>query len=54
VVRYVHTLNNTALASTRTIIALVENHQRPDGTVRIPDALRPYFGGRTALGRPWR
>jgi seryl-tRNA synthetase len=54
VVRYVHTLNNTALASTRTIIALVENHQQPDGTVRIPDALRPYFGGRAVLGRPWR
>ncbi len=54
VVRYVHTLNNTALASTRTIIALVENHQQPDGTVRIPDALRPYFGGRAVLGQPWR
>ncbi len=53
-VRYVHTLNNTALASTRTIIALVENHQQADGTVRIPDALRPYFGGRAVLGQPWR
>jgi seryl-tRNA synthetase len=54
VVRYVHTLNNTALASTRTIIALVENHQQADGTVRIPEALRPYLGGREALGKPWR
>jgi seryl-tRNA synthetase len=54
VVRYVHTLNNTALASTRTIISLVENHQQPDGTVRIPEALRPYFGGRAVLGQPWR
>ena len=53
-VRFVYTLNNTALASTRTIIALVENHQQADGTVRIPDALRPYFGGRAALGQPWR
>jgi len=54
VVRYVHTLNNTAVASTRMIIALVENHQRPDGTMRIPEALRPYVGGRETLGTPWR
>jgi seryl-tRNA synthetase len=53
-VRYVHTLNNTALASTRTIIALLENHQQPDGTVRIPLALRPFLGGREFLGTPWR
>ncbi|GAC1453330.1 MAG: serine--tRNA ligase [Ktedonobacterales bacterium] len=54
VVRYVHTLNNTALASVRTIIALVENHQQADGTVRVPEALRPFLGGRAVLGRPWR
>ena len=54
VVRYVHTLNNTALASTRTIIALVENHQQADGTIRVPEALRPYLGGRATLGKPWR
>jgi seryl-tRNA synthetase len=53
-VRYVHTLNNTALASTRTIIALLENHQQADGTVRIPEALRPFLGGWAVLGRPWR
>ncbi|WIG60630.1 MAG: Seryl-tRNA synthetase [Ktedonobacterales bacterium] len=53
-VRYVHTLNNTALASVRTIIALVENHQQADGTIRVPDALRPYLGGRDTLGAPWR
>jgi seryl-tRNA synthetase len=53
-VRYVHTLNNTALASVRTIIALLENHQQADGTVRIPEALRPYLGGRAVLGKPWR
>jgi seryl-tRNA synthetase len=53
-VRYVHTLNNTALASVRTIIALLENHQQADGTVSIPAALRPYLGGRALLGRPWR
>jgi seryl-tRNA synthetase len=54
VVRYVHTLNNTALASVRTIIALVENHQQADGTIRVPEALRPYLGGRAILGAPWR
>ena len=54
VVRYAHTLNNTALASTRTIVALVENHQQRDGTVRIPEALRPWLGGREFLGKPWR
>ncbi|HEV2237417.1 MAG TPA: serine--tRNA ligase [Ktedonobacterales bacterium] len=53
-VRFVHTLNNTALASTRTIIALLENHQQADGTVRVPDALRPYLGGCEVLGKPWR
>jgi seryl-tRNA synthetase len=50
-VRYVHTLNNTALASTRTIIALLENHQQPDGTVRIPAALQPYMGGQQFIGK---
>ncbi len=54
VVRYVHTLNNTALASVRTIIAIVENHQQADGTIRVPEALRPFLGGRATLGTPWR
>ena len=54
VVRYVHTLNNTALASVRTIIAIVENHQQADGTIRMPEALRPFVGGRATLGTPWR
>ena len=54
VVRYVHTLNNTALASTRTIIALVENHQQADGRIRIPEALRPWLGGQEYLGKAWR
>ena len=42
--RLVHTLNGTALAVGRAIIALLENHQRADATVSIPDALRPYTG----------
>ncbi len=50
-VRYVHTLNNTALASTRTIIALLENHQQADGSVRIPAALQPYMGAQQYIGK---
>jgi seryl-tRNA synthetase len=40
---YVHTLNSTAIASTRTITAILENFQNPDGTVNIPRALRKYL-----------
>lgn len=40
----VHTLNGTAFAIGRTIVALLENHQQADGTVAIPEALRPYTG----------
>ncbi|HLZ25287.1 MAG TPA: serine--tRNA ligase [Ktedonobacterales bacterium] len=54
VVRYVHTLNNTALASVRTIIAVIENHQQADGTIYVPEALRPFLAGRATLGTPWR
>jgi seryl-tRNA synthetase len=50
-VRVCHTLNNTVAASTRMLIALLENHQQADGTVRLPPALRPYLGGRERLGR---
>ena len=40
----VHTLNGTAVAVGRTILAIMENHQQADGTVRIPEALIPYTG----------
>jgi seryl-tRNA synthetase len=40
---YVHTLNSTAIASTRTITAILENYQEPDGTVLIPKVLRKYL-----------
>ena len=43
------TLNGTLCAMTRMIILLLENHQQPDGSVRVPDALRPYLGGREFL-----
>ncbi len=45
----VATLNGTLCAMTRMIILLLENHQRPDGSVAIPEALRPYLGGRDVL-----
>lgn len=47
----VHMLNGTAVASSRTLLALLENHQRADGSVAVPAALRPYLG-RDAIGPP--
>lgn len=41
----VHTLNGSALAVGRTLIALIENGQLADGSIRLPEALRPYVGG---------
>jgi seryl-tRNA synthetase len=43
--RFVHTLNGSGLALPRVIAALFEHHQAADGTVALPEALRPYFGG---------
>ncbi len=43
--RYCHTLNNTAVASPRILIPLLENHQQEDGSIYIPVALRPYLNG---------
>jgi len=40
---YVHTLNSTAIASTRTITAILENYQREDGVVEVPKVLRKYL-----------
>jgi seryl-tRNA synthetase len=40
----IHTLNGTAVAVGRTILTILENHQQPDGSVVIPEALRPYTG----------
>ncbi|MCJ7614207.1 serine--tRNA ligase [Candidatus Bathyarchaeota archaeon] len=44
-VGFVHTLNNTAIATSRTLIAILEQNQQKDGTVIIPDVLRPLMGG---------
>ncbi|ADI08409.1 seryl-tRNA synthetase [Streptomyces bingchenggensis BCW-1] len=48
-VRPLATLNGTLCAVTRTIVALLENHQQADGSVRVPEGLRPYLGGREVL-----
>ncbi len=48
-VRPLATLNGTLCAVPRTIVALLENHQQADGTVRVPEVLRPYLGGREVL-----
>jgi seryl-tRNA synthetase len=47
--QYVHTLNSTAVATSRALRAILENYQQKDGTVEIPKALRPYMGDRETL-----
>lgn len=47
--RYVHTLNGSGLAVGRTLVAVMENFQREDGTIAVPKALRPYMGGLEAI-----
>jgi seryl-tRNA synthetase len=47
--RFVHTLNGSGLAVGRTLIAIMENYQNPDGSIAIPDALKPYMGGLTKI-----
>ena len=43
--RFVHTLNGSGIAVGRALVAVLENYQNPDGSVTVPDALRPYMGG---------
>lgn len=47
--QFMHTLNGTAFASTRTIIAIIENYQQADGSVIIPEVLRPYMGNKEKI-----
>jgi seryl-tRNA synthetase len=49
--RHVHTLNGSGLAVGRTLVAVLENYQNADGSVTIPDALRPYMGGADRISR---
>jgi len=48
---YVHTLNGSGLAVGRTLVAVLENFQRGDGSIEVPEALRPYMGGKTHITR---
>jgi seryl-tRNA synthetase len=48
---FVHTLNGSGLAVGRTLVAILENYQQPDGSVTIPEVLRPYMGGLEQIHR---
>lgn len=48
-IRFVHTLNNTVVASPRILIPILENYQNPDGSVTVPEVLRPYLNGRERI-----
>ena len=48
----VHTLNGSGLAVGRALVAVLENHQQADGSIRIPAALEPYLGGMRVLKAP--
>ncbi|HEX7263645.1 MAG TPA: serine--tRNA ligase [Candidatus Dormibacteraeota bacterium] len=48
--RFVHTINGSGLALTRTIDAILETYQRADGTVTVPEVLQPYMGGLEVIG----
>jgi seryl-tRNA synthetase len=47
---FLHTINGSGLAVGRTYLAILENYQQPDGTIRVPDALVPYMNGDTVIG----
>jgi seryl-tRNA synthetase len=49
--RFVHTLNGSGVAVGRALVAVLENYQEPDGSVAVPEALRPYMGGLTRIER---
>jgi seryl-tRNA synthetase len=50
-VQFVHTLNNTAIATPRILVPFLENHQQADGSIRIPEKFRPYMGGAEFIGK---
>lgn len=50
-VKFVHTLNNTGIATPRALVPFIECHQNEDGSVNIPSKLRPYLGGKTKIGK---
>jgi seryl-tRNA synthetase len=50
-VKFVHTLNNTGIATPRALVMFIENHQNEDGSVNIPLKLQPYMGGKKVIGK---
>jgi len=50
-IKFVHTLNGSGLAVGRTLIAVMENYQQADGSIAIPEALRPYMGGKERIAK---
>ncbi|MDP2333755.1 MAG: serine--tRNA ligase [Reyranella sp.] len=50
--RFLHTLNGSGLAVGRTLVAILENYQNEDGSIAVPDVLRPYMGGLAAIPGP--
>ena len=50
-VKFVHTLNNTGIATPRALVPFIENHQNADGSVNIPPKLQPYMGGKKIIGK---
>ena len=48
--QFVHTLNGSGLAVGRTMVAVLENYQNEDGTITVPEVLRPYMGGLEVIG----
>jgi seryl-tRNA synthetase len=48
--RFAHSLNDTAIPTPRVLVSLVENYQNADGSVTIPEVLRPYMGGKERIG----
>ena len=49
---FVHTLNGSGLAVGRTVAAILENYQQADGSVKVPDVLVPYMGGKEVIAPP--
>ena len=47
--RFAHSLNNTAIPTPRILVSLVENYQLADGSISIPEVLRPYMGGKERI-----
>jgi len=49
--KFVHSLNNTAAATPRLLVSIIENYQQADGSIKIPEVLRPYMSGREYIGK---